>query len=881
MLAQTKKMSASKESSQKITINYVKEKLLQREFGKVTYYVYVEAIYASRLLEHVRISLLTKDPSLYYIDRKQPGEFKDADLESVSHEIEHQHEMYNEIYLLYLLNVDAKLKYVEDCIKKRLPVPYKLQLLKTLSEEKWKKTEEAKEDRRSDLEEMREDLSKLLANDKKKVDSKLKNVKFNLPALTLEVKAFELHFVEDLVFKNDFLDEYLAVLKEASDYSFKCRLNDAALEFHSSFLHQDLLAICSVEVRSNKQDKPIEHLVIRILCLKCLSEDKPLKNCDRLKVGKRIWVDKLISMMQKLMDKSFMLGVTQKFYRKARFKDSDMKKIISLCITRDLKNDYIDISSLGIKLRSHFSRGEKVPRTLMMMGETIYNDIVRLFLKRINHSDTWYYIYQEPSDSCASKVRKEFYERDKILAKKNFGVLSEKEEEENEKLILGKHLSGEDVHYFLLMRIVYISSNRDRFERKNKQFLMEIFWQAYQDVFQKEVKPARNPLQLSGIVSEQEQPQQTDHNNSDHIEPLTDRAESKSVSQAKKITSKLRLVAHSPVRENKHEPQTPTSVRELSFDPKRREPSVNPKAAAVPKLKAERFVTEAAGSSTPSIDKLLQFEKNCELVNRSVDQSRGMNSIITIFKHFFHLMNLELQMMYTSLPTEEIIASYLSTDFKHVNNQEVYNLPLSKFEEHFNYKEAIEHHLIKKNYFCSFEYEGNVVKDSSMPKMSKEEAMITGNKKSKTSPREKLKALMRMVRFPESPLSMSEFLNKRKSDSSAKPKKEADSSDSSEEDEFFSSEIDQSKIICEEESDEHNRLFSKRIAVVVQVELQELASKQLQVTLRYYYALECSKDYKDCVLHDVKKKILECVSSPSSRKTSRSKPTSWRTCRSK
>ena len=214
-------------------------------------------------------------------------------------------------------------------------------------------------------------------------------------------------------------------------------------------------------------------LRVYLLCMKCVAGGSPYSCCEYLN-QKSIWINKMYAQLVNLMQKYFLCNLSMKLHNNFRFYGNDIDQLTEYC---DKMNIDIDISSLYRKLRSFFKADGKLSRKFLTRMNKIFRSVLKLFLTKVNHSTSWYFIYKHPDgDTCY--LDPEFAMRDKQL----------------KQLMKGNSLNSSfnwTDNSFLMMRLGYTNTNRCRFQCKNKRFLEKIIAQCYHDAHMTEKKRER------------------------------------------------------------------------------------------------------------------------------------------------------------------------------------------------------------------------------------------------------------------------------------------------------------------------------------------------------------------------------------------------------
>lgn len=251
-------------SSNKFTINFIKEKCSSVAGTERYYFICIEVSYSMKEneygrsvllkdgqlpLESVKIGMLTKDPQLAL---EKFNEVKDEDILSISKEIDSTVEKYSELMYLYSQNVELAKASMEGCVKAKMDeIPYQMKIPWQVCQQAHKKSY-----LKGDFEKNHSDTHlflKYLAEisiwkDKKKMDRK--NLKIDVLSLSCLFKSYKLDFVYESTIRQDFLSAYEILLTEFSDFSFKIKVltgHEKSIQYFSKFLKEHLLAIFYIE----------------------------------------------------------------------------------------------------------------------------------------------------------------------------------------------------------------------------------------------------------------------------------------------------------------------------------------------------------------------------------------------------------------------------------------------------------------------------------------------------------------------------------------------------------------------------------------------------------------------------------------------------------
>jgi hypothetical protein len=468
----------------KLNVFFLKEKEVEIKGQISHYYLLIEASFVreeggrqhskdGQPLEGIRIGVLTSDLAIAF-DRS--NEFKEEDISTVSKSLDYSVDKYSEILYLYHLNIDSVKNYLDQCTASKIKsVNFKLRVPFQVFQQKLKKFEKTKSDEEMvfDIPEFQRYLNDLYPSKEKKKTGEKKNVRVDLLAMSHPVYSYKLDFVFESTIKQDFLMAYEAILAEFCDCSFKIKaptIQEKNTHFYSKFLKEHLLAIMFIDRSSPESDYMLR---VYLLCLKCVSTGTPYSQCEYLN-HKTIWINKMYSQVQVLMQKYFLCNLSMKLQNNFRFYGNDIDQLTSYC---DRMNIDIDVSSLYRKLRAFFRADGKLSRKFMMRMNKIFRSVLKIFLTKVNHSTSWYFIYKHPEgDSC--HVDPEFAMRDKTL----------------KHLMMATSLNssfGWSDNSFLLMRLGYTNTNRCRFHCEDKQFLQKIIQQCYLDAHSVDKKRER------------------------------------------------------------------------------------------------------------------------------------------------------------------------------------------------------------------------------------------------------------------------------------------------------------------------------------------------------------------------------------------------------
>jgi hypothetical protein len=470
----------------KLTVYFVKEK--RSPDGQAChYYVLVEAVFSgkdqesgrqqakdSQQLETIRIGVLTTDIQTA-LDKF--NDFKDEDIATICKSLDASVDKFSEVLHLYHLNIESVKQYLDLCVAAKVKtINFKLRIPFQVFQQKLKKSEKSKsdDDLIYEIPEFQRYLNDLLiSREKKKTTGEKKNVRVDLLSICHAVYSYKLDFVFESTIKQDFLMAYEGILSEFCDCSFKIKAQTAQEKntfYHSKFLKEHLLAIMYIDRSTPESDYMLR---VYLLCLKCVAGGVPYAQCEYLN-HKSIWINKMYGQLQNLIQKYFLCNLSMKLHNNFRFYGNDIDQLTAYC---DKMNIDIDISSLYRKLRAFFKSDGKLSRKFLTRMNKIFRSVLKLFLTKVNHSTSWYFIYKHPEgDSCY--VDPEFAMRDKTL--KQLMKASS----------LNSSFAWSD-NSFLMMRLGYTNTNRCRIQCENKRFLEQIIAQCFLDANSVEKKRDR------------------------------------------------------------------------------------------------------------------------------------------------------------------------------------------------------------------------------------------------------------------------------------------------------------------------------------------------------------------------------------------------------
>jgi hypothetical protein len=447
----------------KYPISFVKE---QKTATGNYYFAVVELVYSGKELETIRAGVLTKDPQQA---QEKVADLKDADIQAVMKKVESCFEKYHEIYTVYMLNLECAVKFLESCLKgKRRNLPFKMKIPWNVFEQVRKHTEGKEElANGGDVESLKEYLEKLTAQEDRRKPDKIKNVKIDLLGLCFPLGSMPLDLMEDQTFESDFIEAYKAILGEFSDYTFR-QVSNRGMDIYSKFVKEHLLFIFYIEKRtgleasSGEGGKDDHRLVFQILCMKCVSDKIPAKNCKYMQ-NQFIWANKMVSQLTSLLQNYFLSDLSAKLQRNVQMDIEDLERVKRLCKTKPIE---VDITGYCKKLRSLFGSGGKLGLAYAENLSRIFRHVIKFFLTKVNLTKHWYFIYKHP-DSQGLSMDRDFGARDKQIGQmmKN-----------------SKNSSFEwDANSFLMMRLSYTSSNGHKIQCNDAEFLGQIVEQAYRD----------------------------------------------------------------------------------------------------------------------------------------------------------------------------------------------------------------------------------------------------------------------------------------------------------------------------------------------------------------------------------------------------------------
>lgn len=482
MLTSLKKPGQSQTS--KLSVFFIKEKLAV-ENPSIRYYLLVEVVFGGKendggrqtskegqTLEAIKAGILASDMQLV-LDKTL--DVKDEELAVICKSLDASVDKYSEVLHLYHLNIEAIKQYLDLCsLNKVKTINFKLRVPFQVFQQRQKKFEKSKldDDFSIEIHEFQRYLSELLSTKEKKKAAEKKNVRIDLLSMCHPVYSYKLDFVIENTIKQDFLMAYEALLSEYCDCSFKIKaqtVQEKHTQYHSKFLKEHLLTIMYIDRSSPDSDYMLR---VYLLCLKCVAAGVPYAQCEYLN-HKSIWINKMYGQLQNLMQKYFLCNLSMKLHNNFRFYGNDIDQLTTYC---DKMNIDIDISSLYRKLRSFFRADGKLSRKFLTRMSKIFRSVLKLFLTRVNHSTSWYFIYKHPQgEEC--RLDPDFAIRDKTL----------------KPLMKASSLNNSiwNENSFLMMRLGYTNTNRCRFQCENKRFLEQIIAQCYLDAFSGEKKRDR------------------------------------------------------------------------------------------------------------------------------------------------------------------------------------------------------------------------------------------------------------------------------------------------------------------------------------------------------------------------------------------------------
>jgi hypothetical protein len=253
-MAAIKKQSATanpNSGNQKFSLHFLKEKKMLLQNINVTVYLLVEVIYFNKSLEAVKINLLSKDPQI--INEKQIDRFEDAILDEFKIALEKKLEKFNELMKLYLLNLESIKSCIESCIAKKLTqIPYKFRIQNIIVEQQQLHSMRQKEEQ-TENEIFRDYIIKLINKEDKRKSDKPRKMKFDLFSMTHPIESFDLDFLADQLYRQDFYNAYHSLLLEYSD--FNCTVKqfpnsphiDKNTTFYSKFIKEHLMIIMNIK----------------------------------------------------------------------------------------------------------------------------------------------------------------------------------------------------------------------------------------------------------------------------------------------------------------------------------------------------------------------------------------------------------------------------------------------------------------------------------------------------------------------------------------------------------------------------------------------------------------------------------------------------------
>lgn len=254
MMAAIKKQSATanpNSGNQKFSLHFLKEKKLLVQNINVTVYLLVELIYFNKCVEAIKINLLSKDPQI--INEKQIDRFEDPVLEEFKSALEKKLEKYNELMKLHLLNLESIKHCIESCISKRqTQIPFKFRIQNLILEQQQLHSMRQKEEL-TENEVFREYIIKLINKEDKRKSDKPKKMKFDLFSMTHLIDSFELDFLADHLYREDFLNAYHSLLLEYSDFTSSVKQFpnsphiDKNITFYSKFIKEHLMLIFNIK----------------------------------------------------------------------------------------------------------------------------------------------------------------------------------------------------------------------------------------------------------------------------------------------------------------------------------------------------------------------------------------------------------------------------------------------------------------------------------------------------------------------------------------------------------------------------------------------------------------------------------------------------------
>lgn len=653
-------------------LNFLKQQIRQgksQDQPEMVFYVVVEFTFSSKNLETVAVKLLSKDP--YMILHEKIPDLGDTKLEEFKQLINKLVEKYSELMSLYNLNIEHSLSFVQDRLQaKSTAIPFKLKICSEVLQQKLTKGrgKEGDDDGTSvELEKLRDYLNSLHSGKARNITtSKIDLISESKELFAEKLELIDIHGINN--FKTQLLQDYHNILKEYSDHSFKLK-NDRNTDYYSKFLLENVLIIMYIEkptamidemksqlglggietgFSARKSDEVCSatqnnyRLKIHINCLRCLSTSGNYEKCHYLQAGKNIWIHKVQSQLKRLMQKAFMRQFSLKVDQICRLTKTDMDVILQHC---EPTNFYVSLTPFVKKLRDFFLRGGNLEPDWVQRIEKISGSITRMFLKKITHSQVWYYLYKAPHEGKKS-LEQDFIDRSSCIQE----LIKSLPAEENSTM---RNQS------FLLMVMLYTSTTKSKFEKKDKHFFERVIYTVLEDI-------------------------------------------QKKYTVGKKITSRMVLKGHTPTIPKNHSKQM---TKETKADVRMKKDLI---------VARENSQLKEGKSFTPTIDTVLQFEGSCYDTTTELRSKMTQANLLKMYQSFVSMLSLEIQMKCATL-THDFISEVLKNDLSGFCRNEYFKLVLFQ-NPTFDTEAAFLKVIIAKGYFSQISF-------GKQPKSSKDTEM--------------------------------------------------------------------------------------------------------------------------------------------------------------